>query len=508
MPSVYNIICMSCEKEFLSNPKRPKTRQKKYCSDECKNSGKSANMKDTFIRKYGVENPAKCKEVADKIRNTKEERYGSGTFNNHKKFVDTCIQRYGVSHPMELESTKDKIKDTNISRYGVENPSQDERVKNKKKETTLQHYGVENPFESEIIKLKIKEKLSESGIKFTSQKHYTSGVLEILESPENLSSYIKNKNYREVCADLEISYTTLLKYMKMHSLIDSTQSCFEQDVFTFISDIAGVEDLTQRTRKIIPPLELDIVDVKRKIAIECNGLYWHSELAGKDNTYHITKTERCLSAGFRLIHIYDFQWYGEKSKIVKSRLKSIFGYSNKIYARKCELRELSINDEINFFNNTHIQGYTPSSKCFGLYYKDEIVCAMSFIKSRFNKNYEWELLRYSSALDVTVIGGASRLLSYFIKDINPTSMISYSLRDWGEGDLYTKLGFDFLHNSSPNYWYTKDNFQVESRIKYQKHKLPKILDNFDEKLTEWENMKNNGFDRYWDSGNKVFTRHF
>jgi len=44
-----------------------------------------------------------------------------------------------------------------------------------------------------------------------------------------------------------------------------------------------------------------------------------------------------------------------------------------------------------------------------------------------------------------------------------------------------------------------------ARQKYQKHKIKDILPIFDEALTEWENMKNNGYDRFWDCGNLVFT---
>lgn len=61
-------------------------------------------------------------------------------------------------------------------------------------------------------------------------------------------------------------------------------------------------------------------------------------------------------------------------------------------------------------------------------------------------------------------------------------------------------------STSPNYFYiTKNASTIESRQKFQKHKLKNILPTFDEKLSEWENMKNNGYDRFWDCGNLVFT---
>ena len=50
---------------------------------------------------------------------------------------------------------------------------------------------------------------------------------------------------------------------------------------------------------------------------------------------------------------------------------------------------------------------------------------MTFGKPRFNKNYEWELIRYSSLLNQRVLGGASKLLKRFINDHKPKNIISF-----------------------------------------------------------------------------------
>jgi len=62
----------------------------------------------------------------------------------------------------------------------------------------------------------------------------------------------------------------------------------------------------------------------------------------------------------------------------------------------------------------------------------------------------------------------------------------------------------FNSKSKPGYCYTdyKNRF---SRMKFQKHKLSNILEYFDPKLTEWENMQLNGYDRIWDCGNYVYV---
>jgi hypothetical protein len=125
---------------------------------------------------------------------------------------------------------------------------------------------------------------------------------------------------------------------------------------------------------------------------------------------------------------------------------------------------------------------------------------MTFGKSRFDKKYQYELLRYSSDLDTVVVGGASRLFNRFVQENTPSSIISYCDLRWGTGNLYTNLKFVKVSDTPPNYFYVKSD-NLYNRIKFQKHKLKNILENYDEKMTEVENMFNNGFRRIWDCGN-------
>jgi hypothetical protein len=88
---------------------------------------------------------------------------------------------------------------------------------------------------------------------------------------------------------------------------------------------------------------------------------------------------------------------------------------------------------------------------------------------------------------------------------NPVSVISYCDLRWGTGKLYTTLGMVECEYTRPSYFYFKpNNVQLMNRQRFQKHKLPKILDFFDTKLTEWDNMKLNGYYRIWDCGHAKF----
>ena len=134
---------------------------------------------------------------------------------------------------------------------------------------------------------------------------------------------------------------------------------------------------------------------------------------------------------------------------------------------------------------------------------------MTFSKPRFDKRHEWELVRFCSKIGWHIPGAAGKLLKAFERAYAPKSLVSYADRRWSTGNLYKALGFRFVRNSLPNYWYFKNpSLRLESRIKYQKHRLKGLLPKFDENKTEVENMKANGYSRIFDCGNMVFVKEY
>lgn len=139
----------------------------------------------------------------------------------------------------------------------------------------------------------------------------------------------------------------------------------------------------------------------------------------------------------------------------------------------------------------------------GLFYNDELVEVMTFDESRFNKNYEYELIRLCTLKYCSVIGGASKLFKYFLDNYDPKSIISYANRRFSKGSIYKTLGFEFVENTKPNYFYFKD-LKLLSRHNFQKHKLKEKLEFFDPSLSENVNMMLNGYRIIYDCGNMKF----
>ena len=269
------------------------------------------------------------------------------------------------------------------------------------------------------------------------------------------------------------------------------------------------QDYVFRDTSIIFRKELDFLIEKFKLGIEVDGLYWHSDVFRPDINYHINKTESFNELGYSVIHIFEDEII-RKKEIVKSRIESLIGKSERIYARKCELVELTKEEKSKFLKKNHLQGNDQSIVRVGLKYDNEIISIMTFgvnrnIMGKKNKSGEYELYRFCHKLGITVVGGFSKMLKYFEKNYKPKKITTYADRRWSEGNVYKKNGMKFSHNSKPNYWYCKGKRRLH-RAQFQKHKLKDKLENFDPNLTEKENMRNNNWTIVYDCGSACFEK--
>jgi hypothetical protein len=281
----------------------------------------------------------------------------------------------------------------------------------------------------------------------------------------------------------------------------------EDELVVFLFNHLLSSDICLNRRDILPNRqEIDVFIKSHNLAIEINGVYWHSESMGKYKNYHLYKTEKCSEVGINLIHILDYEWVFKKPIIQSIILSKLGIFDDKIYARKCTVNKIEDTTIIRkFLNENHMQGYTHASVSLGLYYNNELVSIMTFGKNRFKKNSnEFEMVRFCNKLNTIVVGGASKLFKHFINNGNNNlDIVSFADRRFFDGNLYKTLGFEFSTNTSPSYIYWKNN-NILNRMSCQKHKLNKLLDIFDAEKSEYQNMLDNGFRRVWDCGNMKF----
>ena len=476
-----------------------------FCSTKCSNIYNLETRKETSIKKYGVDNPSKSQIVKNKIKDTMFKRYGSfytQTVDYTDNVTKTNLAKYGKKWYMSTNDFKEKSKDSMLSKYGVEHNFNNGVIRENSKQTMLSKYGVNHALQNETIKQNFKTTRHNTTLKDVDEQ----GML-LLNNPVELKKLHHEDNlplYEIANIIGGISYQIVSDYFNKYDIdirINSLVSYKETEIVKFL----GSNIVSTSNRKILGNnKEIDIVT--SKILIEYNGIYWHSNI---DKNYHLIKTNKAEEKGYKLFHIFENEWIDNNKQLIwKSMLNSAHTKTTRIYARKTIVKEVSSKEAKEFLNKTHLQGYINSKVRIGLYHEDVLVSIMTFGKPRYNKDVEWELLRFSSKLNTTIVGGASKMLKYFEKTYKPSSLLSYANRRWSQGNVYEKLGFDFIEDTKPNLFYVDSKGNIHSRIKFQKHKLKDMLDNYDDSVTGIENMLNNGYRTLYDCGNKKYIKQF
>jgi hypothetical protein len=286
----------------------------------------------------------------------------------------------------------------------------------------------------------------------------------------------------------------------------------ESDLKDFIENNLGL-NILKNDKKIFNGTEIDIVIPSKKICIEFNGNLYHSELYGKkDKNFHLRKSEICLSKGYKLIHIFEDEWF-LKNKIVKEKIKNILNLQNKksIYARKCIIKEIDSKSKNEFLNNNHIQGEDKSEIKLGAFYNEKLVSVITLSNKRNmvskNKNEDYEIKRFASDINYNVVGIFSKFISYIQKNYRFEKLFTFLDLRWNfnkESNVYNKNGFTLKETIKPDYTYYNSKISRYTRFHkfgFGKSSLKKNYPNtYSDDKTEWEMMQKLGYDRIWDCG--------
>lgn len=462
------------------------------CGHKCaqKNTNTSEKIKSTNLKKYGVEYGLSNKDVINK-RN------------------QTVRNKYGVDNISQLKETSEKKKQTCLNNYGVEWILMDSVIR---RNGMIEKYGVDNNTKRKEIREKYSKERRESFYDSLFSTNRLNGKIVPMFTKEEY----KGSTYDHIFKCIKCSNEFVDKLedgdiprCKICYPV-SGSSLFEKEITEYIKTLLPNDIVLENDKKVLNGLELDIYIPSKNIAIECNGLYWHSENGGnKNKRYHINKTNECEKQNIHLIHVFDDEWI-DKEYIVKSKLRHILNSNvtdKKVYARNCVIKEVTISEKNEFLQKYHIQGEDYSQIKLGAFYQNELVAVMTFGKPRvamghknINKD-DYELIRFATSKNV--VGIASKLLSYFTKLYTPQKIISYADRRWTymNKNVYEKIGFVKISNGTPNYWYIspKSNKRIY-RYNFRKQTLKETLQIFDPNLTEWQNMQLNDYDRIWDCG--------
>lgn len=275
----------------------------------------------------------------------------------------------------------------------------------------------------------------------------------------------------------------------------------EQSLFEYIRSLDADIEIIQSDKKVLKGKELDIYVPSKNIAIEFNGLFWHSENAGKDKHYHYDKWKACKDKGIQLIQIWEDEWNRNEEQI-KRMIAHKLGLSSqrKVFARKTAVQEVSKDAAEAFLNSHHVQGYASGSYYLGLYEKgEEELLALLVLKNEAGTDRKTlNIIRYATAANV--VGGFTKLLKFAEKSHGPEAFITFADHSVSDGGLYENNGFVVDKELAPDYMYIVNG--------ERKHKFGYRLKRFQtnpelewaEGLSERELAELNGLERIWDAG--------
>lgn len=484
-----DLLCKGClakktnlEKFGFENPSQAKEIKEKKKQTSLKHFGTENPMqskeivetlKKSNLEKFGVDNAAKLDSVKEKMKATNKEKYGEEFFAKTEKYKSTCKKSWEKKSKEELKEIEEKRKATCKEIYGDENFNN----RDKFKKTCFFKYDQENPIRVEEIRKEIeKNNLEKFGVKYR------------MELPE-FQNFLREKFLEKGKGCLSKGEIELQNFLK------------ELEIDFLVND-----------REILGGKELDIYIPSKKIALEFNGLYWHSDAdkTGKNifpskeersiaKNRHLEKTKLCEKLGIRLIHIFEDDWNFRKD-ILKSILKNALGKpSKKLFARKCDLKEIDLNTYRDFLQENHLQGFSYADLRLGLFLENELVQCIG-VNTKGTHSKEAELVRMCVKKGYSVQGGFSKLL----KHTNLKKMISYVDRGIFSGTGYKAIGFKVVKYNDPVYFYTKGHKRIPRytfmRKNIERNYKAGKLAFFDPKLLEADNMYANGYSRIWNCG--------
>ena len=420
----------------------------------------------------------------------------------------TCLKKYGVDNYSKTKEYKENLR------------SKREEIDEKRKKTMIERYGVESISQTDSWM-----------IKHMSDESKLDNLKEFMSDPRSFikSNFVVKPTVHMIAMSIGVNDSSALD--RIHKLgvedcIEIHYSDMENDVTNYLLSIDSDLEITHNDRIQIKPNEIDLYLNEYKLGIECDPTSthnssrnnWNNNISGIPPSYHKMKTDMCEDKGIFLFHIFGYEWT-HKREIIESMIKNILGKCDqKIYARKCVVKEVDSNTATKFLNANHRQGAAGASVRLGLYYQGDLVSLMTFGKMRntigTSKNEDlsdcWELVRFCSNLNTSVVGGASKLFKHFIRTYDPVRIRSFSDRAHTRGTLYQKLRFTELRRSDPGYvWVDLYTDRAYNRYNTQKQNIKKFLhdDTIDLSKSEKQIMEEHDFVQVFDCGTVTWEYH-
>lgn len=409
------LTCPICWKEF-----KPKNKQQVYCSAECKAFNHDKRLQ-----------PKKCKFCWKEFHWTRRCNYCS----------EECRHNGRV-----LEQIRSNVKNSWYS-----NPSYNPEVVKKKKQT----WAKKTPEE----KAERERKKQETSIKNRGTKYF-------LSSPEAHTPELIQKASDTILEKTWKPWNCLTEKCQTAA---GSRSWAEEELYKFFRD----NNIAYEEQYIVEQVSFD-ARVWNTL-IDLDPFPHHNSTRGrkgppKPTRYHKYKSKIGIRNWWRCIRIFDWDPRDKILNLIKEDKISL-------WARKCQVKEITYEEWNIFLKKFHLQNGTQKRNndiYLGLFYKERLIMVMSFWKPRgkTSEKYEREILRLCTDWDYVVSGGASKLFKYFIDLVNPDSVISFCDMAKFTGNVYESLWFvcKWWSTWRRHRWYTpmgsRKKKQIEEEVWY------------------------------------------
>ena len=373
---------------------------RKWCSTKCASSDPivKEKRKITNIHRYGYEIPLNNPKIKEEV-------------------ISNWIDKFGVDNPSKSNIIKEKVKKTNLKNWGVEYISQLESVKSVLSEKMINNRKWMSKCKTDSISNKLKDRVSDLNIRFIKIKQTSlydffcnKCELDFTIHKNTLNDRIRNKN--TICTNC--------------NKISNMDSDGERLLYEFIKE--NFQGLIIRNDRSLGK-ELDIFLPNINLAIEFNGIYWHSEIY-KDKYYHYEKSKICSENNINLIHIWEDDWL-HKTDIVKINLLNLLNGKKSI-----EIKEFFNNNEliIEIYDNNFSIG--------------NLTCII--------RNEIFEILNLN-----TLYIYLNDIKNHILNKYKPSLIIIKHSIDWGFSKIYEDIGFKIVE-SDINYFKLINDIRKES----------------------------------------------
>lgn len=448
--------------------------------------------KEGVMKKYGVDNVFKLPEFQEKAKKTRIARYG-----NHipmrvpesiMKFKKTMLMKHAVEFPLQHPDFVRKSQETCMKNHKCLAVLDREKIA----QVLIQSYGVSNP---SLIHIKHRDQIT--------KEFWLENFIDIRNNAFDTAK----------CALYHgIQINTVKKYKKQLGITIRCKgtSIQETKLMQLLEQLGGTP--IKNDRALISPLELDVVDLKNRIAIEYDGIMYHSQglsslMVSED--YHLRKTEHCMNKGIQLFHIFETEWLSaSKRPVWEAILQRSTNSAQIIDVDLMHIRQIDSLTAKNFVNENSLSTLGVTKINYGLFYEEQLVATLSVDN---NGDNGWVLSQYAMLNGFNIPGGLNKLSDFF-RDTYQGPITAYANRRWDSGVDFENAGFKQVAVEAPQPLFYKvrpDGISPQTLLLYTMDDIENIMCSSDFSLDSsksiCENMYQNGYRSIYDCGNLVYV---